>query len=169
MGFLSLYDGVETIDLSDLDPTIENYDATAGKPVWWVKVRKCLSNGEMDYCKDALSRLIDGKAAPDMAAYQQEMVVASIVEWNLTDEQDQVIPLAPAQWKHQAVRKLPERVFSRIYQKVNDLNSDRTVDERRQFRGRADRSAESRERRSAQSTETLDTERSVAEQRLEGA
>jgi hypothetical protein len=128
MGFLSQYSGTEDVDLSDLQ------DAPEG--TWIVTIKSCLTNGEMDRCKGHLSRLVDSKAAPDMVNYQREMVVASVVSWNLTDDADAVLPYHPAPVLRDSIRALPEQVFSRIYAAVNERNSDRDKDERRRFRGR---------------------------------
>ncbi len=130
MGFLSSYDGTEIVDVSDL------VGADAG--TWTVTVKKSLTNKDYLLAKQYLSRVISGKSVPDIAGHQRELVVAAVVDWNLTDASDNPLPVFPVDAKRKSIERLPEQVFTRIYRHVNDANSDRTEDEDATFPQRAD-------------------------------
>lgn len=98
MGFLNLYDLADTIDLGG---------------GFWVRVKRHLSDAEAARAEVALvSKRVEatmaGKADGaskadrqtiaqmiDTRSNEQELLVAHIIDWNLTDRQDQLIPLPP--------------------------------------------------------------------------
>jgi hypothetical protein len=140
MGFLSQYDGVERIDLGEHEGT-----------EYYVEVKKCLSHGESEAAERALVAVEmeeqkDGKSkavmTPDMVTNTEEMVVASIVDWNLTDSADKLLGLHPEEILRASVKKLPQAVFDKIAKRVRELNADRTEEEDAQFPAGGERGAE---------------------------
>jgi hypothetical protein len=110
---------------------------------WWVDIRPGLSFGDLAEAQKALSKYsVSGgdslEAAPDLGAYQLEMVAKSVISWNLTDEQDGPLPLSPYANRLASIRRLPQWAFNRIYGEVARVNSDRTPKEEAQFPARAD-------------------------------
>lgn len=139
MGFLSAYEGTETIDLGD---------------GWWVKVRKCLSSVELGWAQSAMGadrQRVEGNgnqyADLNVQAFQRELVVQSIDSWNLTDADDRPLPLdaGPGPARHGqnpyppncprrvSVGRLPAPVFAQVYDKCNEMNGTRDPDEAARF------------------------------------
>lgn len=120
MGFLSAYDGTHRITIPH--PEQE----------YWVVLRKHLPHGATEKSTIALQAvsIIAGKAcpAPDVYRSQSELVAASIVEWNLDDDNGTVWPI-----NMQSVRRLPEAVFDLLHDAVQESNKTRTVEEQRRF------------------------------------
>lgn len=112
-GFLSDYAATTTITFGD-------------EGQWWVKVRQHLRRGDFRAAQTALVRPImsftgtdsDTKAEThgdvDHVGYQNELVVRGVVDWNLTDENGVLLPLAPEAARRQSVDALPEEVFEKI-------------------------------------------------------
>lgn len=122
MGFLSLYEGTERIPLHG---------------DYFVTVKKFLSSEDYDEAKKALTHFnvddpttdkTDEKAAirpdPNVPEYQRELVVAAIVDWNLTDQNDQLLPLEPVAARRAAVKRLPEVVVTKLYKAVQKNDAD---------------------------------------------
>lgn len=124
MGFLSAYSGTRRIDLDGH---------------YYVVVKQCLSLMEKQRADRALGSTqtidISGKqsATIDTGAYAIAMVTASIVEWNLDEEDGTVWLLSPEPVKRRNVERLPAPVFDRIYQEIDALNSPRSKDEQVRF------------------------------------
>lgn len=117
MGFLSRYDGTVRVQLDD---------------EFWVDVKVMLSKGDHDAAERRLMQMTttldqNGKTVstvtPDSVAYQEEMVVRSLVSWNLTDERDAILPIAPVDAARRSLRRLPTFVSQAIYEKVAALNA----------------------------------------------
>ncbi len=109
-GFLSEYDEVETLYF--------------GKDKqWWVKVRKFIERKGFKRAQSALLSPImaikgkgdsETKGRVDSAAYQDELVFAAVLDWNLTDRSGVVLPLTPDDAKRASIDALPEEVFEAI-------------------------------------------------------
>ncbi len=114
-GFLSEYSTITKVELGG---------------GWWVRVRKFLSRGDF---KAAQAKLItptmkyteqeqaETTGSVDTGGYQNELVARAIVEWNLTDENDQPIPIGtvhpdngPDLTRYRAVNVLPGEVFDKL-------------------------------------------------------
>lgn len=131
MGFLSAYEGEEEINL--------------GRG-YWVKVKKCLSTHEMEFVDAAMGsgrQKVDvsngGRqfAELDIRASWFELVVQSLVEWNLEDDGKTIWPLDAGSHpvkpgdnpyprgcpRRRSVNRLPDLVFKRIWAKCDELNS----------------------------------------------
>lgn len=124
MGFLSAYSGTRRIDIGN---------------GYWVEIKECLSIVEKQRAEKALSSgpVFDqsgrGSAQMDMPAFHTEMVVASVVGWNLDEDDGTVWPLTPEPVKRKNVARLPAPVFDRIFEAVNELNGPQPAKERAQF------------------------------------
>lgn len=114
-GFLSKYAGTTTVNFDD---------------GFWVTVRKSLPRGVSADARSLLMRPVmridqndDGEsqkatttADVDTSAFQDEIVYHSIVDWNLTDEGGQPLPLTPEAAKRASIKILPDEVFDAIYE-----------------------------------------------------
>lgn len=124
MGFLSAYSGTQKIDVGD---------------GYWIEVRECLPIMDKQRAENALasSPRVDmagnGSISLDTVAFHNEMVAASIVAWNLDDDNGQVWPLAPDSVKRQNIARLPAPVFDQVWAVVNDLNGPRETTDKVRF------------------------------------
>lgn len=124
MGFLSHYSGAQRIELGD---------------GYWVDVKKCLTVAEKQRAESALTSnpVVDmngnGTAKVDMPGFHNEMMCASIVAWNLDDDDGTVWPLAPDRTKRANIARLPAPVFDVIWRVINELNGPQPKDERVRF------------------------------------
>lgn len=125
MGFLSAYSGTKRIEIDER---------------YYVVVKECLSMIEKQRAEKALganSATVDmngrGSAKLDTAAFSVEMVAASIVEWNLDEEDGTIWALAPEPVKRRNIERLPAAVFDLVYMEVNALNGPKPKDERVRF------------------------------------
>lgn len=126
------YDGITRIDLGQ---------------GYWCDVKNCLTADEKRHVDDLLGakQRIDVQggaqfADMDFTAMQQEMVVSSLVAWNITDPDGSVWMLTPDRppngkpypenaLRRISVRRLPAPVFAQIYEVCNNLNAPRSGDE----------------------------------------
>lgn len=121
MGFLSAYSGTRKVPIG---PEGTEY---------WVEIREVLSQGDKEMAERALtSGKVDGDKVHidmDTTTYRQEMVLASIIAWNLDDEDGTVWPVTM-----ENVKRLPGIEFDRLFTIINETNKPATGPERRQFR-----------------------------------
>lgn len=117
MGFLSSYSGVRRVHLDDH---------------YWVDLKEHLSQGAKERGDRALQQMqiVDGKphVTPDVVEFRQQLVLASIADWNLDDDNGQVWPISM-----QSVKRLPVAVFDRLWGVVDETNKPPTTAERAQF------------------------------------
>lgn len=117
---------------------------THGEPVrvdlgegFWADVRSGLSFGDMADAQKKLSayRVADNDVVsePDIAGYQIEMVKRALLSWNLTDENDGLLPTSPPDKLVASLKRLPQWAFNTIYSKVADLNNERSPLEEHNF------------------------------------
>lgn len=116
--FMSAYEGTHRVTIPHPDKE------------YWVELRKHLTHGATEKSASALQTLamVDGKPLPkpDVFKSRAELVLASIVGWNLDDEHG-VWPL-----NMQSIRRLPDAVFDLLHDAVEESNKSTTA-ERRQF------------------------------------
>jgi|SRR5579859_1192397 len=125
MGFLSAYSGTVILRLDD------------NPQGYWVELKRYLSQGEKEKADTALinGKLVPGSKGnqqfemePNIGKYRQLIVEASIVSWNLDDDNGHVWPV-----DLQHVRRLPAEVFDKIYLAIDGEDPEPTPEERRQF------------------------------------
>jgi hypothetical protein len=126
MGFLSAYSGTRKIPVGDPERG------------YWIEIKDCLSQGEKEKAEGALAsgKLVPGQKAEmsmNVALYRQLMVQASIVQWNLDDDNGAIWPM---DLKH--VRMLPGPEFDRLWRIVDDLNEPAKGEEKQTFRPEGD-------------------------------
>lgn len=123
MGFLSAYTGSIRVKVG---PPEQDY---------WVDLKKYITQGGQESAEAALAKmtLVNGQAQPqpDVAKYRKLMVLASIDDWNLDDENGRTMPI-----NLQSIQSLPMPVFDTIWSQVqkNNSESDRSSDEQLDFR-----------------------------------
>jgi hypothetical protein len=142
-GFLSAsgYDGTEKVDLA---------------PGYFAEVKRCLSEEEAGFAESAML----GKVRAEMTANRQyadldtragrvELVVQSLVSWNLVEEdgvtswpldsgivttpKPGVNPWPPGCPRRKSVARIPSPLFDMLWAKCNELNGPRTSDEAARF------------------------------------
>lgn len=113
-GFLSAYDGVERVEF--------------GRG-YWADVKRCLTHAEQQQAQAKMgagrqSVNMSGQfsAVVDMNAFETELIVLSLVDWNLDDEDGTIWPLAPDKARRDSVARLPASVAASIFQVCNELN-----------------------------------------------
>lgn len=121
MGFLSAYSGTQRITIGDPERG------------YWVELREMLSQGAKEKAEQALQgrqRINGGDVITqmDVARYRQLMVLASVKDWNLDDDNKQVWPI-----NLQSVQRLPGVVFDELWKFVDASNEPRPAPEQRRF------------------------------------
>lgn len=124
MGFLSAYSGTQKIDVGG---------------GYWIEVRECLPIVDKQRAEKALasSPRLDmagnGSINLDTVAFHNEMLTASIVAWNLDDEDGQVWLLEPDHIKRANIARLPAPVFDQVWEVVDRLNGPRETADKVRF------------------------------------
>lgn len=139
-GFLAAsgYDGTERIDLA---------------PGYWAELKKCLSEEEAGWAEAAMM----GKVRAEMSENRQyadldtragrvELVVQSLMSWNLADDDGTpwslegirgirpgLNPFPPGCDRRKSVARLPSPIFDKIWAKCDELNAPRTPAEAATF------------------------------------
>lgn len=100
---------------------------------WFVVLRE-LSQGDASRVEACLTRNVraneQGGTLEEGAVGQWriEQVARSIVEWNLTDEQERPLPTKPIQDLRKSLERLPLKVFNKLFEAAEDLNKEAEVD-----------------------------------------
>lgn len=149
-GFLALFDQTERMPLSPPGAARE----------YWVEFKHYLTGDEDDACTRAMFRLGGGgmemtavvaddpktamrhlRGRVDNNAFTRALVLHSIVNWNLTDRNDQPLALAPAEEKERSVASLPAAVIDRIATRILEIRQAQKPSQaaRATFRGEAER------------------------------
>jgi hypothetical protein len=133
LGFLSAYEGTERIDLDG---------------GYWIDIKNCLSADEMQHAEKILAARPTvntggggGTTQIDPAGYRNALMTASIVDWNLDEDDGTPWALAPIGAKHRNIGRLPSTVYETIWTKVDAANERTTGDKSAQFRDETERSA----------------------------
>lgn len=119
-GFLSAYSGTRKVHIPHPDRD------------YWVVLKETLSVGAKE---DAERALTNGRISTegvemtmDTVSYAQMMVLSSIVEWNLDNEDGTIWPITL-----ESVKRLPDLEFSRLRKMIDEMNSPDKPEERRRF------------------------------------
>lgn len=139
-----------------LDTDTDNGDGDDSPPQWWVDVKLGLSVEEAEKAEEALintrveeQRTARGKmrtvVRPEMRLmpHMFEVVLCSIVNWNLTDEQDQPLPLdhdyeveektkRPSP-RRLSLKKIPQASYDKISEVVMAANRPMSREETASF------------------------------------
>jgi hypothetical protein len=166
MGFLSLYGGTVRIDITepsdpdghwwvDIKKTLSGaeLDIAEGKKLQMVAV----ATDDAAAVKAAKERArrqmlglpvepedekIDGvrtQVRMDTAAYRLELLTLAIVDWNLTDEMDQKLPLSPMDARRRSIKRLPPHVYDMLVARIErDADASKEADDQADFRGSGD-------------------------------
>lgn len=122
MGFMSAYEGTHRIAIPHPDKE------------YWVDLKQHLTHGATEKSAAALQamELVDGKPrpAPDVFRSRSETVLASIIGWNLDDDNGVVWPI-----NMQSVRRLPDSVFDLLHEAIAESNKPRAAAEQARFHG----------------------------------
>lgn len=120
-GFLSAYSGTRRI-------TIEHPTGD-----YWVELKEHLSQAAKEKGDRALQTYTpsgNGKPqlSPDVVEFRQQLVLASIADWNLDDDNGTVWPV-----NMQNVKRLPASVFDDLWTVIDETNAPLSTAEQRQF------------------------------------
>lgn len=163
MGFLR--DETVTIDLAlaypeaeiDEDGNLVEDGTENPYATFYVKVKKYLSKTEFEGAQKKLTmgsermtmktkgegRTEDAEGITEMsldsASYQTEMVARSIVEWNLTDEDNKPLPYRPMPALLGSLGRIPQPAFAYLAKKVGELNRPRSKKAKVDFRSNSQR------------------------------
>lgn len=128
-GFLSQYEGTERVPLGG---------------GYWVDVARCLTHEQMQKAQAKMgagrqSVEMSGKQfmSIDMNAFQTELLVQSIRDWNLDDEQGEIWPLKPEPALRASVARLPATVARQVFEVCDRLNGSPDSTEAARFPDRA--------------------------------
>ena len=94
---------------------------------WWVDMRE-LTQGDAGYVESKLTHGVkiteQGGTIPDgvVNSWRLEQVARSIVDWNLTDENEQRLPVYPLNDLKSSLKQLPARVFAILHDTSEELN-----------------------------------------------
>ena len=135
-GFLSDYSKIVTVYL-DADQK------------WWAKVRRNLTRGDFKSAQDILITATmrysggdddtsDAKAETsgpvNTGGYQNELVARALVEWNLTDENDNPIPIGsldaqrrPDPTRYAAIDAIPQEAFDLLLAAIEGATNKKKV------------------------------------------
>lgn len=117
MGFLSAYSTIRRVPIDD---------------TYWVDLREHLSQGAKEKGDRALQQvqIVGGKAqpTPDTVEFREQLVLASIADWNIDDDNGTVWPI-----NMQSIRRLPASVFDLLWEVVDETNAPRKPAEQAQF------------------------------------
>lgn len=161
MGFLSAWEQTERVDVSDLAGDLEG--------TWWIDVKKCLTHAEADAVQRRLMAATVKMGNPSskgdvpvmtslsvdaVADHQAYLVARSIVGWNLTDANGDILPFAPFESLEHSLSLLPSPVYDRVAGVVVAANTE-TPREAGQFPVSGERSDSSRVDESSDDSEVL--------------
>lgn len=144
MGFTTKWAIPKTVDFSDFTDDPEG--------TWWVRVRRSLSHAEDDkltrklvestvqvesvQTSSGIVRRPKADANVSAAAaldYKDEVIVRSILEWNLTDDDDQVFPFGTPEEIRASLAQLPETVYDRLSKEISAAKKAREPEEEARF------------------------------------
>lgn len=168
MGFLSLYGGTVRVDITepsdpdghwwvDIKKTLSGaeLDIAEGKKLQMTAIATDDAKAAKAAKERAHRQMLGLPVEPeedvtpgaqthvrvDTAAYRLELLALAIVDWNLTDEMDQKLPLAPLDAKRRSIKRLPPHVYDMLVARVED-NADTSKEtseaERADFRSSGD-------------------------------
>ncbi len=121
MGFLSAYSGITRVPVGDPERG------------YWVELREVLSQGARQKAEQELMgrQQLNGNDVHmkmDVVSYRQLMLLASINDWNLDDDNGKVWPI-----NVQSIQRLPGPVFDDLWVRVDKSNAPRSAAAQRQF------------------------------------
>jgi len=121
MGFLSAYDGTKKVPVGDPERG------------YWVELREVLSQGARQRAEQELMgrQQINGGDVlmkMDVVGYRQAMLLASVKDWNLDDDNGRIWPI-----NLQSIQRLPGPVFDELWALVDQSNAPRSAAAQRQF------------------------------------
>jgi hypothetical protein len=130
MGFLSAYSGTRRVTVGDPERG------------YWVELRETVSQGAKAKAEQELmgrQQINGGDVTTQMnvVGFHHQMVLASIINWNLDDDNGHIWPL-----NMQSIQRLPGPVFDYLWSLVDEMNAPRGAVERRRFRDAGDDGSE---------------------------
>jgi len=166
MGFLSLYGGTVRIDITepadpdghwwvDIKKTLSGaeLDIAEGKKLQMTAMANDDASAVRAAKERAKRQMLGLPVEPeeeqtsgtrtqvrmDTAAYRLELLALAIVDWNLTDEMDQKLPLAPLDAKRRSIKRLPPGVYDMLVTRVEkNADDSKGSDDKADFRSSGD-------------------------------
>lgn len=109
-------------------------------PKYWVEVKSCLTRKDQRQVEAALTSVTYNdaggiKGSPDVSKSRDLLVQLSIVDWNLTDDADERLPINPGT----IGGVLSGKDFDLLWKRLNAMNKMPTSDEVATFPGEGER------------------------------
>ncbi len=138
MGFLSQWDRVERVYVDDK---------------YWIDVQACLPSDEYDRIVAAAMKENGDDSAGIGLSMLKEMIYASVVDWNLDDDEGRKFPIDPHTIRS-VLRQSPAFVMNALREKVNAGNT-RSTEEAKTFPDDSKRGDNGREDQAPYDSEVL--------------
>jgi hypothetical protein len=150
VGFLSRYSGTDIEDLGD-GYTVHLLRHLPGDAQEKAEAAKVRAIAQVQTDEGTTQRSVAVETTTDTAAYTTLLLHAAITAWNLTDERDEPLPLAPEEARLDSIRRLPAEVRALLRDRIeaNIGKAKRSTAEQADFRGGTEGGAEDREGRTA--------------------
>lgn len=132
MGFLSQYEETAKIDLKD---------------GYFVEVRVFLSSDARYEAERRLTKIgvnnVDGKDVQvttdfDQGAFTKELAAQALLDWNLTDANDRLLPFGTIEQKRASIGRLPKNVVDLMVSKLKEQPDGDDGDRGPDFRAEGD-------------------------------
>jgi hypothetical protein len=139
MGFLSRFTGTDIVDLGEgySITLLRHLPGDAQEQAEAAKVKAVANVHTEDGDKQ---RTVEVATSTDIALYTTLLLDAAVVSWNLTDERDQIMPLAPLDARLASIRRLPAGVRTRLREHIekNIEAGKPSAEDQQSFRGEGD-------------------------------
>jgi hypothetical protein len=131
-GFLSRYESEERVDFGDgyyvTIRALSGYEREVVNDKRVTVAASARTTGGTDMPQDVA---VDTKI--DQPGYKVELLHQGILDWNLTDRNEQPLPLHPDQDRIASIKRLPDVVFDELVDRLEKVGS-RSKDEQESFR-----------------------------------
>jgi len=134
VGFLTKYSGTDVVDMGDgYQVTLKRY--LSGDALDRAQAARVKAVTEAQQGGPSANRTVRVETITDTAAYTEVLLSEAIVTWNLTDHNDQLLPLEPLAKKLESIRMLPASARARLRDHIeaNTEDSVRSEEDQRTF------------------------------------
>lgn len=124
MGFLSKYTGNDIVDLGDgYNITLKKF--LAGNVLEKAQAARTKATTETTANAKDKERKVVISTSVDTAEYTDLLLMEAVVTWNITDEYDSLLPLAPEDAKLKSIQRLPAEVRELLRDRI-EANTEST-------------------------------------------
>lgn len=124
MGFLSKYTGNDIVDLGDgYNITLKKF--LAGNILEQAQAARAKAITETTANAKDKERKVVIVTSVDTATYTDLLLMEAVVTWNITDQYDNLLPLAPEDAKLKSIQMLPAEVREMLRERI-EANTEST-------------------------------------------